>query len=500
MARRKKNKRKKILLVDDNHETLEIISHLVKLRDDRIDVIGSPSAEEGLLELSGIDVLVTDLRLPGMGGVDFLKRARRRNKELPAIIISGLDEPEAKKLIGDVEIEAFVGKPYKPDDLINVILKATWGDDALPPPAESSLEQNSGETDQVKVPKSPRSDIFHPPLSKQTISRLEQLQSGTMAHQIILWALDGTLLYVLKEEERREAEKLGKLAISSVANGLEILVRSGSTPTQLMYVLDGEPYEIILAYIKSKRDYCLAVTLDGGAKLGTVWGAMQRSVADLAIRLNPDSDEPAELAEPADEEIPAPQKQPENLPAETAPTVESNPIASDEDLEKLIDDLLDDDVNEGELDALWGTDSSVTSLQTAGEETRSTSEPLSESPFMPDPQPDSALSEEDIDSVIAELQAESVDEPETEEVAEDADELAQTSGLEGMLVESGEVIDERWEEVKGMLGLDSEADDFWEQAIAENLNESSNEQARNDSNIMSYEEALKKGLLSDQET
>ena len=92
------------------------------------------------------------------------------------------------------------------------------------------------------------------------------------------------------------------------------------------------------------------------------------------------------------------------------------------------------------------------------------------------------------------------DEPETEEVAEDADELAQTSGLEGMLVESGEVIDERWEEVKGMLGLDSEADDFWEQAIAENLNESSNEQARNDSNIMSYEEALKKGLLSDQET
>lgn len=492
MARRKKDKRKKILLVDDNHETLEIISHLVKLRDDRIDVVGSPSAEEGLLELSGTDVLVTDLRLPGMGGVDFVKRARRRNNELPAIIISGLDEPEAMKQIGDVEIVAFVGKPYKPDDLIDVILKAVWGDDFSPQP-EKSLEQNGGEAEDVKAPQSPRSDIFHPPLSKQTVSRLEQLQSGTMAHQVILWALDGTLLYVFNEKERRAAEKLGKLAISSVASGLELLVRSGSTPTQVMHVLDGDPHEIILAHVKSQRDYCLAVMLDGGAKLGSVWGAMQRTVADLAIRLNPDSDKPAEpvkSSEPEDEISSVPQEKPAKIEPDPAPAVESNPIASDEDLEKLIDDLLDDEINEGELDELWGADPTTT--QPAQPSTAEKPlETIPEDLFAPDPQPELAMSEEDIDSVIAELQGQLLP------AAEPNDDI-QTSGLEGMLIDSGEVIDERWEEVKGMLGLDSEADDFWEQAIAENLNSTSQDQATDDSSIMSYEEALKKGLLSDQ--
>ena len=60
------NKRKKILLVEDNKEMLDLITHFLKLRDDRLDVIGLMSAEEGMLELRNVDLLVVDLRLPGM--------------------------------------------------------------------------------------------------------------------------------------------------------------------------------------------------------------------------------------------------------------------------------------------------------------------------------------------------------------------------------------------------------------------------------------------------
>lgn len=480
MARRRKDKRKKILLVDDNHETLEIISHLIKLRDDRVDVVGSPSAEEGMLELSGTDLLVTDLRLPGMGGVDLIKRARRRNKELPAIIISGLDETEAKKQIGDLEVLAFVPKPYKPDDLISKILHAIWGDDApAPSKAAATVTVNSAEESDAPAT---RSDVFHPPLSSEVISRLEQLKASTMAHQVILWSLDGTLLYVFDEKERRGVEKLSKLAISSITSGLEILVRSGSKPTRLMNVLDGDPYEVVLAYVKSKGDYCLAIVLDGGGKLGTVWGAMQRTVADLAIRLRPESEsakkaesdeaqaivedviDKAVEAEPVKAD-PAPA-----APAVTAPVVESNPIASDEDLELLIDGFLDEEISDDELDDFWGSPS-----ETATESS-----------------PEPAAVEE---SPVAQVETPSAD---TEEAEPEA---ADIPGLEDILTEtaddSGEIIDERWEEVKGMLGLDSGADEFWEQAIAENLEAAENAKDKGKSGVMSYEEAKAKGLLGD---
>ncbi|MFK7804801.1 MAG: response regulator [Anaerolineae bacterium] len=489
MARRRKEKRKKILLVDDNHETLEIIDHLIKLRDDRIDVVGSPSAEEGMLGLSGIDLLVTDLRLPGMGGVDLIKRARRRNKELPAIIISGLDEPEAKKQIGDVEIVAFVAKPYKPDELINLILQAVWGDDAPLPPAKPDAASAVPVESDIATP---RSDVFHPPLSTEVISRLEQLKSRTQAHQVILWSLDGTLLYVFDEKERRGVEKLGKLAITSITSGLEMLVRSGSTPTRLMNVLDGDPYEIVLAYVKSKGDYCLAIVLDGGGKLGTVWGAVQRTVADLAIRLAPEEKLPAkpeaivpkDILEDSIEEVLdiEPEK---TIPEPQTPVVELNPIASDEDLELLIDGFMDEEISDDELDDFWNvTPSSESDDPAPAEEVASVeakAEPVVEKSEPAQPE----LAE------AAKTQQAQADEGEPDL------EIADIPGLEAILVEGGEIVDERWEEVKGLLGLDSAADEFWEQAVAENLEAAAKDSAGKPSGIMSYEEAKAKGLLGD---
>ncbi|MEM9773764.1 MAG: response regulator [Chloroflexota bacterium] len=475
MARRKKNK--KILLVDDNHETLEFISFLLKLRDETLEIVGAPSAEQGMLELRGIDVLLTDLRLPGMDGVQLIKRARAKQPELPTIIMSGMDQDYAREQYGDFDVHAYVQKPYKPDELVSVILSAIWGDN-IP----ESIAQTAPAAETVSDTPEPRSDIHHPPLAAESTSRLERLQSQTNAHQVIVWGLDGAMIYIFDESKQKEAEKLAKPAISSITGGLEMLVRSGSTPTQMITVLDGEPYEIVLAYIKSKMDYCLAIVVDGDdsqTKLSTVWGAMQRTVADLRIRLNPDNNNgPAEPAEEAPV-IPQPvakQEPPPPLPS-TEPEIEPDPIASDDELADLIDGLVGDDVSDNELDDFWGIESSISSAPAAGDDTQ----PSLQMPETPESSREiDASTDPELAALLADVEGANKDD---------------IPGLVDMLKEKdSELVDERWEEIKDMLGLDEAADEFWENAVKEDA-ENRAQSKEDGSGIMSYKEALDSGLL-----
>ncbi|MEM8857902.1 MAG: response regulator [Chloroflexota bacterium] len=505
MARRKK-KNKKILLVDDNHETLESISFLLKLRDESLEIVGSPSAEQGLFDLRGADLLITDLRLPGMDGVELIKRARRKNADLPAIIMSGMDQKFAKKQYGEFEVNEYVQKPYKPDELVNIILNVLW-DGNIPEAVAATGTAPVAQPD-VDVPE-PRSDIYHPPLSADSIARLERLQSQTNAHQVVLWGLDGAMIYLFDESERKAAEKLAKPAINSITGGLEMLVRSGSTPTQMISVLDGEPNEIVLAYIKSRMDYCLAIVVDNDksqTKLSTVWGAMQRTVADLTVRLNRD-----DISPPAQDEaeIPAPvepvaEKEP---PAE--PEVEPDPIASDDELANLIDDLVGDEISDDELDDFWGIEAEASdstgetveeiTLEASPEEAADVDDVMNDLLMMGvEDQEDTLPSIEIKGQIDAEV------DPELAALLADVEKVDKDDipGLVDMLIEKDtELVDERWEEIKGMLGLDSAADDFWETAVQENeRNRAKKSQEETDSGMMSYKEALENGLLEDQDS
>lgn len=470
MARRKKNK--KILLVDDNHETLEFISFLLKLRDETLEIIGAPSAEQGMLELRGIDVLLTDLRLPGMDGVQLIKRAHAKNPDLPAIIMSGMDQAYAKETYGDFDAYAYVQKPYKPDQLVEIILEAIWGDN-IP---DAIAQTAPAATAQISHAPEPRPNIYHPPLTADSIARLERLQAQANAHQVAVWGLDGAMIYLYDESKRKDAEKLAQPAIHSITSGLEMLVQSGSAPSQMITVLDGEPYEIILAYIKSKTDYCLAIVVDGDknhTKLSTVWTAMQRTVADLQIRLNPDTPSPAEAVL----NTPKPTAKPKQAPPIAEPEVELKPIASDDELADLISDLTDAEISDDELDNFWGSDGSDSTEPFGNNEIKPLQETAQETAK---PSEGSGRIDASVDPELAALLSD-IDEADRKNIP----------GLVDMLMEKdSEVVDERWEEIKDMLGLDEEADEFWENAVQEEAKSKGK-----GSGMMSYKEALDSGLL-----
>ena len=113
----------KILLVDDEKEFVETLSERIRMRDHDSKV--ALNGEEALKHIDDDlpDVVVLDLKMPGIDGMEVLKRIRNAYPNVQVIMLTGhgseKDEKEARKL-GAFE---YLQKPVEIDTLMKKIKK-----------------------------------------------------------------------------------------------------------------------------------------------------------------------------------------------------------------------------------------------------------------------------------------------------------------------------------------------------------------------------------------
>jgi DNA-binding NtrC family response regulator len=66
------------------------------------------------------DVIVTDLRMPEMGGFEFIKYIRMIDKEIPIVVITACVSVEGKSDAFKYGANYFIEKPFSKQDIINV--------------------------------------------------------------------------------------------------------------------------------------------------------------------------------------------------------------------------------------------------------------------------------------------------------------------------------------------------------------------------------------------
>lgn len=110
-----------ILIVDDEPDVVFFISKVCQPQGyHTITASSGMEALKYLEQLKGkIDLVLLDLKMPGMGGIEVLKSIRRHYENLPVIIVTALSEKrqECEK----IGIEAFVTKPYSLEELYKQI-------------------------------------------------------------------------------------------------------------------------------------------------------------------------------------------------------------------------------------------------------------------------------------------------------------------------------------------------------------------------------------------
>lgn len=114
---------KRVLIVGDSLELGRWLQAALIQLDAQIQAPVFPSGEEAMLEATRhpVDVLVTDIRLPGMTGFELMRKLRKRYPGIKVIFITGLQDAGLKKQAEDLGSYAFFHKPMDIPSFLNAV-------------------------------------------------------------------------------------------------------------------------------------------------------------------------------------------------------------------------------------------------------------------------------------------------------------------------------------------------------------------------------------------
>lgn len=113
-----------ILVVDDEEDILESLKDLLETSIPNSRVLTAANGEAGMkvLEEEHTDLIVTDYKMPGMSGLDFLEESKKLAPKTPRILVTAFPDLEiALRAINDAKIENFFTKPLDPPKIVEVI-------------------------------------------------------------------------------------------------------------------------------------------------------------------------------------------------------------------------------------------------------------------------------------------------------------------------------------------------------------------------------------------
>jgi DNA-binding NarL/FixJ family response regulator len=135
-----------IVVVDDDSEYRDIARFLIATLSDTVMIVGEAADGEEALSVAlreRPDIVITDLMMPGLNGVELTKRIRRELPQTRIILMSSYPEDAYRLMASDSGADAFVSKRVIFDNLLPAIQdvirrRFSGGSGPLPPNQSTS--------------------------------------------------------------------------------------------------------------------------------------------------------------------------------------------------------------------------------------------------------------------------------------------------------------------------------------------------------------------------
>ncbi len=262
---------KQILVVDDHFEMLEFLRSMLELSNQDCEVLAVPSAEEGLLELrrAQFDLLITDVRLPGMSGFDLVRRIKALGREMPVIMITAYSSSQGKKEASELGVYRYFQKPLDTDSVLTAVHTALHGESVAVPPAKLAIP-------------TPKPTAVSDDLQR----RLDSLRVDTGAMHLTLTTAVGEILFSAGDGRQFDLKKLMGIVADNLSHSFLLGDELGAAePFTLQYHM-GDDFEFYCANVG--RGHFLTLFFDMASRrgrIGTIWVFTQRAIKDLRILL-----------------------------------------------------------------------------------------------------------------------------------------------------------------------------------------------------------------------
>ena len=294
---------KRLLLVDNQRDVTRILRAALETSGREYVIVDVPSGEEAILEISrgGIDLLVIDLRLPGMAAVDVIKRFKKAAPKAPVIATSGQPDSKAEGEAKSAGAQAVFAKPVRMDEFLQMVENAL----GLKPIVKSAEEEAHSAQAEPGV-----------------ADRLASLRRDLGANAVLLVNLDGKVVVRAGDVMRLDIEAMLQHLMVSFSAAMKLCKMLGGFVPTNVHFFDGDDWDVYSANVGMY--FALVIIFDGDRGAGQMGPVMRygRQCADdllnsLVMMGVAESPAPALAAAPAPAAKPA--AAPALAPAPAAP-------------------------------------------------------------------------------------------------------------------------------------------------------------------------------------
>ncbi len=249
----------KILVVDDSPQISRALSDL--LSTGGYQVRTAPSAERALqiLESATFDLIITDLKMTGMTGIDLARQVLQKTPGLPVVILTGFGDMDSVINALRLGVADYLKKPFSIDEVMAVVereIAKSKGRQAAPAAATSPE-------------KPPRLYIFGQRELEQIEAVLSRLRAQAAAESAMLVEQAGYVIAAKGMSSSADVEPLSNLIASSRSTSASLATLLGETQDFSTSYMEGQ--RVSLYTTSLGRDLHLAIIVPKGTKQGLVW-------------------------------------------------------------------------------------------------------------------------------------------------------------------------------------------------------------------------------------
>jgi len=118
---------KRVLIVDDEEDILLGLSRYLKRHGYEVVVETSPRRAIEILSTEPADILITDVKMDELSGLDLIEEAKKRNKDIKIIVMTARGSDELERLAVEKGASGYIEKPFDIDYLLNVLKELEKG-------------------------------------------------------------------------------------------------------------------------------------------------------------------------------------------------------------------------------------------------------------------------------------------------------------------------------------------------------------------------------------
>jgi CheY-like chemotaxis protein len=252
----------RILVVDDEPHTRTFICDGLSALGIADDALGVSTADEAIAQISRHipDLVITDVRMPGLNGLDLARYLRQTYPDTKVIVVTGYSTRDIERTALALSVTALLKKPFGLDTLGEIVRKA--------------LNHNGQAAKSI-------SEIA--PLSVEPLERqVSILKRDTGALWVGLYTADGRLLAHSGFDDNLD-RTIDQILLPAWPGQIAQFAEQGGP---CFMFIDRQPHDIYLNSVGA--DYCVALVYDRRwqtSRMGTVWLTARQSAQEIARML-----------------------------------------------------------------------------------------------------------------------------------------------------------------------------------------------------------------------